>query len=129
MFNVFNNNQKFSLIKEKDLKKIVQKLANLGSQTTMVIITQGPGDIIVAKSNENGQTLCHPVSPIPLNQIVDTNGAGDAFVGGFLAYQLANRSLTDCLDAGIYAAREIIQTTGCTLPSRKNLMKLSPSDY
>lgn len=104
-------------------------MANLGNETTTVIITQGPGDIIVAKSTEKGPVLCYPVSQISIDKIVDTNGAGDAFVGGFLAYQLANRSLTECLDAGIYAAREIIQTTGCTLPNGKNLMKLPPNDY
>ena len=33
-------------------------------------------------------------------RIVDTNGAGDAFVGGFLAALLRGRKLADCCQAG-----------------------------
>jgi sugar/nucleoside kinase (ribokinase family) len=34
---------------------------------------------------ENGATREYPVDILPVEQIVDTNAAGDAFVGGFLA--------------------------------------------
>lgn len=49
-----------------------------------VIITQGPGKIIVAINNLEPQLFDVPF----VDNIVDTNGAGDAFCGGwkFLIY-------------------------------------------
>ena len=56
------------------------------------------------------------------HKIVDTNGAGDAFVGGFLA-QLANgKSTKEALECAIWAATEIIQVHGCTCDPKKKFM-------
>jgi adenosine kinase len=41
------------------------------------------------------------VPKIPKEQIVDTNGAGDSFVGGFLAAYTKGHSVVDCVKAGI----------------------------
>ena len=43
-------------------------------------------------------------------------GAGDAFVGGFLAYLAKGGDLLDCVNAGHWAARQIIQVSGCKIP-------------
>jgi len=45
--------------------------------------------------------------------IVDTNGAGDSFIGGFLAGYALGKPLGKCIDAGHYCAGFIIQRTGC----------------
>lgn len=55
-----------------------------------------------------------PVEKLPADKIVDTNGAGDAFVGGFLAQLVQEKSLETCVRCGIWAARQIIQRSGCT---------------
>jgi adenosine kinase len=47
---------------------------------------------------------------------VDTNGAGDAFVGGFLAQHVQGAPLDQAVRCGIWAATHIIQRSGCTLP-------------
>ncbi len=49
-----------------------------------VIFTQGKHPALVI---HNGQIQYYPVTKylVPKERIVDTNGAGDAFVGGFLA--------------------------------------------
>jgi len=44
--------------------------------------------------------------------IVDTNGAGDAFLGGFLAGLLQEKPLEVAVKAGLYCARKILQTSG-----------------
>ncbi|CAN0431315.1 unnamed protein product, partial [Hapterophycus canaliculatus] len=46
-----------------------------------------------------------------------STGAGDAFVGGFLAQLVKNESIDKCVDAGHWASRVIIQRSGCTFPS------------
>lgn len=58
-----------------------------------------------------------PVAPIEESRIIDTNGAGDAFVGGFLALLLKGNDIERAVNGGHYAAGEIIQRSGCTFPS------------
>uniref|UniRef100_A0A5S6QWU7 Adenosine kinase n=1 Tax=Trichuris muris TaxID=70415 RepID=A0A5S6QWU7_TRIMR len=63
----------------------------------IVIITQGADPIVVVS---DGHCFHHPVSHVPVDCIVDTNGAGDAFVGGFLSQYILGKQLVECLDAG-----------------------------
>lgn len=74
----------------------------------------GANDTIVAFE---GIIHSFPVAPLSKNLLVDTNGAGDAFVGGFLSQYLSKKPIADCVDAGCYAARVVIQHSGCTFPS------------
>ena len=48
-------------------------------------------------------------------KIVDLNGAGDAFVGGFLSQLYKCKDIKTCVNAANYAARQIIQTSGTKL--------------
>ncbi|KAI3365205.1 hypothetical protein L3Q82_010300, partial [Scortum barcoo] len=59
-----------------------------------------------------------PVLDIDQNDIVDTNGAGDAFVGGFLYALVQEHVLEECIRAGHYAANVIIRRVGCTFPEK-----------
>ena len=53
---------------------------------------------------------------MPVENIVDTNGAGDAFAGGFLSQFVKGKNLDDCMKAGHWAASIIIQKRGCEIP-------------
>jgi len=46
------------------------------------------------------------------------NGAGDAFVGGFLSQLVLGKEVADCCKAGNYCANLIIQRSGCTYPDK-----------
>jgi len=100
-----------------DVKKIALAIASLpkenGARGRTVIITQGSQPVIAV---ENGQVLEFAAEQLPKEQIVDTNGAGDAFVGGFLAQYVQGRALPVAVRCGIWAATHIIQRSGCTLP-------------
>jgi len=85
-------------------------------RSRLVVITQGADPVIVV---ENGEVTLYPVTKLAADKIVDTNGAGDAFVGGFLAQLALGKSVKDCVKVGIWAATEIIQQSGCTCPSDK----------
>ncbi|KAL3104155.1 hypothetical protein niasHS_002182 [Heterodera schachtii] len=85
-----------------------------GEKKRIVVITQGHLPVLVA---HDGKLTQFPVEPISEDQIVDTNGAGDAFCGGFLAAFSTGRSLDLCVRAGNFAARTIIQQIGCTFPN------------
>ena len=65
----------------------------------------------------HGHARAIPVQPLDPALLVDTNGAGDAFVGGFLSQLAVGKHDDECARAGNYAAREIIQLSGCTFPA------------
>ena len=68
--------------------------------------------------NQGDQVKKFPTLHIAKEDIVDTNGAGDAFVGGFLAH-LATKTKDDVKDMdeairfGLNVAAEILKVTGC----------------
>lgn len=80
-----------------------------------VIITQGADPVIVA---HDGKVAKYPVIGLPKEKLVDTNGAGDAFVGGFLSQLVKEKSIEDCVKGGCYAANVVIQRSGCTYPEK-----------
>eukprot|EP01027_Heterolobosea_sp_BB2_P020370 GEZU01029066.1.p1 GENE.GEZU01029066.1~~GEZU01029066.1.p1 ORF type:complete len:349 (+),score=172.27 GEZU01029066.1:88-1134(+) len=80
-----------------------------------VVFTQGKDPVIVAV---NGEVQTFPVPALDSSKIVDTNGAGDAFVGGFLSRLAAGKDIAECVAAGNYAAQVIIQRSGCTFPEK-----------
>uniref|UniRef100_A0A915MDM2 Adenosine kinase n=1 Tax=Meloidogyne javanica TaxID=6303 RepID=A0A915MDM2_MELJA len=104
--------------KENDLEKIVKKIASYEKINTLrsrlVVITRGENSVFVAIGSGEFQTF--PVDTIERNLIKDTNGAGDAFSGGFLAALANGRPLEKCVKSGNFAARTIIQNVGCTFP-------------
>jgi adenosine kinase len=101
----------------EDLKEIALKLAQLpknsGSRCRTVVFTQGAQPTIVVYQ---GQLQTYDVPKLDSKEIVDTNGAGDAFVGGFVSRLALGKSLADCVKAGHWAAQVVIRRSGCTFP-------------
>ena len=56
------------------------------------------------------------VRDVPQENIIDTNGAGDSFAGGFLSQLVKGKKLDECMKAGHWAASIIIQKRGCQIP-------------
>merc|ERR1719440_2315337 len=80
-----------------------------------VVITQGCDPTIVAV---NGQVKEYPVIVLPKEKLVDTNGAGDSYVGGFLAGLCMGKPIAECCKGGAYAASVIVQQSGCQFPGK-----------
>jgi adenosine kinase len=101
-----------------DLKEVALAVAALPKKNTKrprtVVFTQGSKSTIVAC---DGIVTEYAVDPLAKELLVDTNGAGDAFVGGFLAQLVQGNSIADAVSAGHYAARYIIQQSGTQLPT------------
>ena len=83
----------------------------------IVIFTQGKDPTVVAYK---GSVRQYPVEHVPKEVIKDTNGCGDAFVGGFLAQLVQDKDLEDCIRCGMYAARVVIEHWGCNYPKMPN---------
>lgn len=66
-----------------DRKQIALKISEMekinDKRKRIVVITQGCEPVLVAK---DGTVTVYPVVKLPEEKVVDTNGAGDAFVGG-----------------------------------------------
>jgi adenosine kinase len=100
-----------------DVAVVALKVAALpkrsGLRPRTVVFTQGAESTIVAVG---GVVTKYAVPALAKDLIVDTNGAGDAFVGGFLAKLVQGAEMDACVKAGHFAARVVIQRSGCTVP-------------
>ena len=82
------------------------------------IITQGKDPILIAVAGEGQEASVRELA-VPLIEkelVVDTNGAGDSFVGGFLSQVVQGKDLDTAIKAGIWLSGQVIQRNGCTFP-------------
>jgi len=105
-------------LETRDVLEIGKHIASLpkhGSRKRVAIITQGSKFTSVATAEEHHSI---PVAPVQKDLIVDTNGAGDSFVGGFLASLAKGETIDNSVLAGHYVASEVIKRSGCSFPER-----------
>ncbi|KAG8902163.1 adenosine kinase [Tulasnella sp. 403] len=91
------------LANPKDLPAVALALAKLPkintSRPRIVILTGGSESTLVTTSDSDTVKTC-TVSPLPDDQIVDTNGAGDAFAGGFMGAFISGKSIDESVEVG-----------------------------
>ncbi|KAK6626570.1 hypothetical protein RUM44_009044 [Polyplax serrata] len=101
--------------KTKNLEEIMYKMANLPkanmTRERIVIITNGCHPVLYVQGKSIKKV---EVPKIPEGKVIDTNGAGDAFAGGFLSQFLMGKSIEKCIQCGVWAAGQIIQNHGCS---------------
>lgn len=83
-----------------------------------VVITQGSLPVIVVVGSTSQESNCannkiaeryeFEVPKIDSEFIIDTNGAGDSFTGGFLAGIILNKGIENAVKAGNWMASQII---------------------
>lgn len=115
-------------IESTDITTIAKAIAVLPKANTarprVVIITQGLDDTIVVTANKfeagaETSVQTFPVRAIAASEIVDTNGAGDAFAGGFLGALVQGKPLAECIDVGQWLASISLQELGPSFPYPK----------
>uniref|UniRef100_A0A673M850 Adenosine kinase n=1 Tax=Sinocyclocheilus rhinocerous TaxID=307959 RepID=A0A673M850_9TELE len=103
----------------EDIEEIAKKAQSLPKENKkrqrIVVFTQGKEGTVMTKGDK---VETFPVLEIDQSEIVDTNGAGDAFVGGFLSQLVQDKTFEQCIRAGHYAANVIIRHAGCTFPEK-----------
>ncbi len=82
-------------------------LAALREENVLGIVTRSADGAIVVTREETRAVPAHPIE-----QLVDTTGAGDLFAAGFLAGLTQKLDLADCARLGGLAAAEIITHLG-----------------
>ena len=106
--------------KRSDITKAIAEFEK-PKKKRIVVTTQGADPTIVAIYDpaDNSTSLKeYVVKALPAERIVDVNGAGDSFVGGFLSQIVQGKSLETAIDAGTYLAQEVIQRSGCAFPEK-----------
>lgn len=105
-------------LQTEDIKEIAKKCAAWPKEnkdkSRLVVFTQGDLPVVVCK---DGKVSEYSVPKLSDEEMVDTNGAGDAFVGGFLARYVLGDSVPECVETAKRVARLIIGRSGCTFPA------------
>ncbi|KYB25746.1 Adenosine kinase 2-like protein [Tribolium castaneum] len=103
---------KINNLESHDLLEVVMATNKSFPKSRVVIVTRGGGTVVVVTANGWQEFAVGSLSD---EKIVDTSGAGDAFIGGFLAGWVDDATVADCAKSGILAARRVIQTVGFNL--------------
>ena len=93
-------------------------LARLREEGIIGVVTRSEQGCVIVTRDE---VLTAPAFPV--EEVVDTTGAGDLFAAGFLAGYTKGRDLISCAKLGALAAAEIIQHIGAR--PQKDLRQLS----
>jgi len=105
-------------IRMKDLFERIYSLLN--NKTRIIIITAGAHGVFCSKYDSitgienNFQSFSNKINS---DEIKDYNGAGDAFLGGFLSQQMMNKTFEDCCHLGNIVAAVVIKNYGCNFPN------------
>lgn len=100
----------------KDMPAIARAIAQLPkanpSRPRIAILTGGADPTMWVTSDAPDDTKVHPVNGLKAEEIVDTNGAGDAFAGGFLGGWISGKSVAECVEIGHKLGRMCVQQVG-----------------
>ena len=102
-----NENEAQYLTGEKDYARMTASLRDRGIHN--VIIKAGPNGCFVRE--ESGKFFQIPALPV---RAVDSTGAGDSFVSGFISGLLKRRTLEECCRMGTELAAACVQHQGAT---------------
>lgn len=106
------------------IEEVIKVLAMLPkknpSKSRIVVITCGPNPAWVCEYHPQKPNDIYvesfEVMDVPQCNIIDTNGAGDSFAGGFLSQLIKGKSIKESMKAGLWAAHIIIQQRGFQIP-------------
>ncbi|KAI0814830.1 Ribokinase-like protein [Irpex lacteus] len=103
-------------VADKDLVSIAKALATQpktnAARPRIVVITHGAESTIVVSANDLENPKTFAVHALSDSEIVDTNGAGDAFAGGFIGAYVSGKSLDESVEAGHKMGAMNVQLVG-----------------
>jgi len=99
-----NEGELASLTQNDDFDSAMTQLAK---KVPTLISTRGPDGAVAMQDGERFEVTAEPIE-----QVVDTTGAGDSFAAGFLSGFSAGKDVGTCLKMGAVAAAEIISHMG-----------------
>jgi len=102
---LFGNDDELMALYELDTFEAA--VAALRDECEMAAVTRGSEGCVIITPDEVLE-----VPAVPVDQVIDTTGAGDLFAAGFLFGMISGRELTECGHLGSLAASEVIGHVG-----------------
>jgi len=117
---IINETEGKALTAEDDPQKIVSKMQSLYPKSK-TILTLGSRGVIYKESNKNVQIEAIKV------EAVDTTGAGDTFIGYFLAELMQGKEIEMCLHSAVKASAISVTRRGAadSIPMREEVESLT----
>lgn len=106
---IANEQEIISLFEAESLEDALRQASNLDC---LFAVTRSEKGSVIVRGAENVTQEAFPVE-----RLVDTTGAGDAYSAGFLFGLVSGKSLQDCAKLGSYCASAVIQQIGARLES------------
>lgn len=91
-----------------------EALEEIASKSSIAVVKTGKEGSLVKKGTEVIQLLSCPV-----DNVLDTTGAGDFYAAGFMYGLTCGYSLEKCVQISTILATAVIQEVGTTLPAKK----------
>ena len=104
-----------------NIKEIFENIfLKLAPRDRLLVFTAGSSGVYCAqfdyKRNQIDYIFQYFANKINNDDIVDLNGAGDSFIGGFLSEYLKGSPIYECCKIGTEAASVVLRNVGCTFP-------------
>jgi sugar/nucleoside kinase (ribokinase family) len=113
----FNEARALSGMDGADLKKMSEAILNLGPKS--LIIKDGRNGSYFFNSSES-----FSIKAFPVNNVVDTTGAGDAYIGGILMGKMNGMNMIDSMRMGAVTASFCIEGVGI-----EGLLKINDTEF
>ena len=113
----FNEARALSGMDGADLKKMSEAILNLGPKS--LIIKDGKNGSYFFNSSES-----FSIKAFPVNNVVDTTGAGDAYIGGILMGKMNGMNMIDSMRMGAVTASFCIEGVGI-----EGLLKINDTEF
>ena len=113
----FNEARALSGMDGADLKKMSEAILNLGPKS--LIIKDGKNGSYFFNSSES-----FSIKAFPVNNVVDTTGAGDAYIGGILMGKMNGMNMINSMRMGAVTASFCIEGVGI-----EGLLKINDTEF
>ena len=113
----FNEARALSGMDGADLKEMSEAILNLGPKS--LIIKDGKNGSYFFNSSES-----FSIKAFPVNNVVDTTGAGDAYIGGILMGKMNGMNMIDSMRMGAVTASFCIEGVGI-----EGLLKINDTEF
>ncbi|HYP16992.1 MAG TPA: adenosine kinase [Opitutus sp.] len=110
---VFANEDEIRALFQDRTSDYAKLAARLASHGVLAAVKMGGDGAWLARENE-----LHRVEPVRVSDVIDTNGAGDAWAAGFLAAYLRDQPLPACGELASQLGAETVRHLGPIIPDQ-----------
>lgn len=87
----------------------------------IIVVTDGANPVFYYQGSSSSgiESDSVEVPKVDKSEIIDTTGAGDSFVAGFIYALMNGKSTRECIELGCEISAKVIKVIGCNLPKKQ----------